>query len=366
MNNRQDQNYIATKEDVVAALDKEIVLWRGASCREVYSCYNQNASAFSELPPKFAAGASFNFFKGFVGNAFPASMAAVLLKRAAVPIWLTTEAVKLYNEYYKNEARNANKLLQHDYLTFKDTFVRKIQDIERHFLNSKFGRDMASQLVRIASQRRFRHSTDAVEHLRDTLKESKVINTDPKDLRERINGSLGKLLRRVKDIYTGSTYGPGRTALYLVRWKDAMCGTDAERWHATNWMVAGPGLEVEDINPDMYDSQYSSELNNLKAMFKGKADCVIPLQTINDGNFGSTTGGREAMKIIANIDKYDVVGDPASMPVMGTSRSYAWINERPNTSIHTLAGTTSGELNGETVKVIADAEEAVWNARNGL
>ncbi len=72
------------------------------------------------------------------------------------------------------------------------------------------------------------------------------------------------------------------------------------------------------------------------------------------------------MKIIANIDKYDVVGDPASMPILGTSRSYAWINERPNTSIHTLAGTTSGELNGETVKAIADAEEAVWYARNGL
>ncbi len=62
MNNRQEQSYIATEEDAVTALDREIVLWREASCREVNSCYNQNASAFSELPPKFAAGASFNFF----------------------------------------------------------------------------------------------------------------------------------------------------------------------------------------------------------------------------------------------------------------------------------------------------------------
>ncbi len=293
-------------------------------------------------------------------------MAAGLLKRASVPIWLTTEAVKLYNEYYKNEARNANKLLQHDYLTFKDTFVRKIQDIERHFLDSKFGRDMANQLVMIVSRRRFERSTHAVKHLRDTLKESKVINTDPKDIRERMNGSLGKLLRRAKAIYTGSTLGPGRTALYLVRWKDAVCGTDAERWHAKNWMVAGPGIEVEDIDPDMYNSQYSPELNNLKSMFEGKADCVIPLQTINHGSFGSTTGGREATKIIANIDKYDVVGDPASMPILGTSRSYAWINEQPNISIHTLAGTTSGELSGETVMALKNAEEAVWNAQNGL
>lgn len=366
MNSKQEDKHKATEQDVVYALDSEIKVWREEARLAIENCYTNNRTAFSELPPQFAAGASFNFFKGFVENFYPASLGAIALKRAAAPIWLTTEAVKLYKEYYKKEAKAANKLLQNNYLAFKDTFVQNIQNAERQFLNSTFGRDMASQIVKIVSRRRFRDYVDSRTHIRDTVSKSKVINTDSKEHRKRINDSLGKLLRRVKDIFTGSVYGPGKTGLYLVRWKDAACGTEAERWYSQHPWVRGPGIDVEDIDPNMLKSKYAPEINRLTARFNGKAECVIPIETINHGNIGSTTGGKETMKIIANINKYDVICDPATVPIFGRSETYAWINEQPNTSIYSLSGSLLGKLSPEAITALRQAEEDVWNARNGF
>ncbi len=82
MENDVENKHIAHEDDAIEALDSEIVVWRVESRFAIESCFNNNRKTFSELPPAFAAGAAFSFFKGFVENVFPASLGATLLKRA--------------------------------------------------------------------------------------------------------------------------------------------------------------------------------------------------------------------------------------------------------------------------------------------
>lgn len=101
-----------------------------------------------------------------------------------------------------------------------------------------------------------------------------------------MNNSLGSLLKRVKAIYAGSVHGPGRTALYLVRWNDGVCGSDAERWRSMHPWLRGYGMNVDDIDVNAEKGKYINELSHMKARFNGRADCIIPVETINRGNIG--------------------------------------------------------------------------------
>jgi hypothetical protein len=67
----------ATHDDVCGALQKEADDWKAA--------------------------AAFSFCTGAVEKLFPTSLGAGLIARAAIPIWIYTEACKLYDQTFNNK-----------------------------------------------------------------------------------------------------------------------------------------------------------------------------------------------------------------------------------------------------------------------
>ncbi|OMH30312.1 hypothetical protein [Motiliproteus sp. MSK22-1] len=347
----------ATPKDISEALRAEIYDWKSASLNALDNCFSRNAKTISTLPPAFRAAAAFSFASNATEKLFPTSLGALLLKRAAIPIWLTSEAVNLYKLGYADQAKDANKLLQQDYLRFKDAFAEKIDQVETGFLNSPFGRQAAQQIGQIVSKRLFEDDRDAVGHIRTFVDDSKVIDDDSGVHRDRMNQGFGKVLHKIKAVYAGSNYGPGRTALYLVRTDQAECGPHTDPRHRLH-------VQVDDINVNAQKSQYKAELAQLKGRFIGKSQCILPLSIINKGNLGGFPARREAMRILANIDRYDLYHDPATVPVFGSTETYIWNNQQSNSSLEALAGSFAQGLNSQVIQALTLAEEAVWARRS--
>jgi len=72
-------------------------------------------------------------------------------------------------------------------------------------------------------------------------------------------------------------------------------------------------------------------------------------------------------KILANIERYDVIEIPSRLGVFGTHETLAWENgKRSNFSIHTLVGTAIGQVNDDVIRALTEAEAAVWATRQAF
>jgi hypothetical protein len=175
--------------------------------------------------------------------------------------------------------------------------------------------------------------------------------------RKRCEEGLGKTMDKVRRIYEGTIIAPGHNRLFLLRLKDAVCAPDRERWHCFQRRI-----RVDDIDVEMEKGNYKQDLMKLQKRFKGKVACVIPIETIAAGNIGRTTYQPRVDKILAHIDKYEVVQDAADWQ-FGTDTTWVWETERPKFSIHTVAQTFDNKLPAEALRAFKDAENQIWNQR---
>ena len=347
----------ATHDDVCGALQKEADDWKAEALRALHATYNAHVNGIKDVPPQWKAAAAFSFCTGAVEKLFPASLGAALLARAAIPIWIYTEACKLYDQVYKNQARKANKLLEPIHSSFLDRFAEKIDEAETGLVASRYGRAIASQMQQAIVHRQFKDTIDAITHIRRAIDRSNILDDEYSTHRKRCEAGLGRTMDKVRRIYEGTVLAPGRNGLFLLRLEDAVCAPDRERWHRFQRTI-----NVDDIDVETQKGKYRQELLRLKARFKGKVACVIPVETIAEGNIGRYTYEPEVAKILANIDKYEVVRDPADWR-FGTDVTFAWQTEQPNFSIHTVAQTFNNKLPGEAMKAFTDAENQIWNNR---
>jgi hypothetical protein len=119
-------------------------------------------NGIKEVPPQWKAAAAFSFCTGAVEKLFPTSLGAKLIARAAIPIWIYTEACKFYDEVYKNQAWEANKLLEPTHYSFLERFAEKIDEAETGLVDSKYGRAIAAQIQQAIAHRQFKDSIDAI------------------------------------------------------------------------------------------------------------------------------------------------------------------------------------------------------------
>ena len=141
----QQLTYNPTTADVNAALKDEIQRWREDQKFALKDTLTTHGKQLGEIPNAFAAAACFQFAVNAIEKIFPLSLGTVIIKRAAIPIWLVSEASSRYKDLYKEAAKDANKLLSHDYRRIYDDFYNKVNDVERGFMTSQFGRSVSGQ-----------------------------------------------------------------------------------------------------------------------------------------------------------------------------------------------------------------------------
>lgn len=351
-------NTTARLEDVQFGLKDALVDWAGVQRDALIMAYNQNAKDLSTVPPEFAAAACFGFATSATEKLFPTSLGAQLLKRVAIPIWLTSEMVSLYNDQYKNEAKDANALLGKDYQRIFSDFYDKVGQAKDTLArpNNTYNKKVCNQVLNLYAQRNrnFKDSYKVQTHTASIIKESGLVETKMGPILDRANAGLGAVFAKVKAIYSGSAYGPGRTGLYLVRTENASCGARTDKSHLARM------IEVDDIDVKKVNKEHQETLQGLMKQFAGKSDCVIPVNVVNEGNFGSGYNGKkQAMQILANIEKYNVVGQDATW-TLGTSQTYYWPS---NTTMSTLVGSFENGLPPEAMTELARVEAEEWAKR---
>jgi hypothetical protein len=184
----------------------------------------------------------------------------------------------LYDHVYKNQAREANKLLEPIHRSFLDHFAEKIDEAETGLVASNYGRAIASQMQQAIAHRQFKDPIDATTHVRLAIDKSNLLDDEFSTHRKRCEAGLGKTMDKVRRIFEGTVLAPGRNGLFLLRLEDAVWAPDRERWHRFQRTI-----KVEDIDVEWQKGKYRQELMRLKARFKGKVACVIPIETIAGG-----------------------------------------------------------------------------------
>ena len=356
----QQLTYKPAIADINAAVQDEIQLWREDQKFALKDTLRIHGKQLSEIPNAFAAATCFQFAVNATEKIFPLSRGAAIIKRAAIPIWLVNEASNRFKDRYKEMAKDANKLLNQNYERIYFDFHNKVNEIERGFMTSRFGRSVSRQLLELLHKkdRMFQDELDVKRHCRKLIIDAGIFQGDAREIRKRTVAGFGSILEKVYALFKGSSFAPGRTRLLLLRVGDASCN------NLPGGMRYWGHFQVDDINPKSLPIEYRDSVKHLVQRFAGKSNCVIPWELVNSGNIGGLPAKKRTLQILANIGKYDVVHDNG-LPIVGTPTSYGWVNEQPNISYSQLLRDLTHGLTSSMIAELELVEERLWRQRYG-
>ena len=310
----------------------------------------------NEIPNAFAAATCFQFAVNATEKIFPLSAGAALIKRAAIPIWLISEASSRYKDLYKEAAKDANKLLNQDYKRIYDDFYNKVNDVERGFMTSTFGRSVSRQLLEVLNKngRLFKDSNTAVDYCRVLIIEAQLIPNDIRQIHQRTAAGFGSILEKVYALYRGSTFAGRRTRLLLLRVDETTCKP------LPSGMRHRGHFQVDDLDAKKVTAEYRDEVKRLAGRFADKSNCVIPWELVHEGNVGGRPAKRRTLQILANIDKYDVVHENGLTPT-----SIGWTREQPNLSYGQFLRDLTHGLTSSMLAELEKIEEKLWQQHYG-
>ena len=355
----QQLTHSPTAADINTALKDEIQRWREDQKFALRDTLSTHGKQLSEIPNAFAAATCFQFAVNATEKIFPLSAGAALIKRAAIPIWLISEASSRYKDLYKEAAKDANKLLNQDYKRIYDDFYNKVNDVERGFMTSQFGRSVSRQLLGVLNKngRLFEDGNAVVDYCRVLIIASQLIPNDIRQIRQRTAAGFGSILEKVYALYQGSTFAGRRTRLLLLRVDEASCKPLPSG-------MRHRGFRVDNLNPKDVAAEYRDEVKRLAGRFAGKSNCVIPWDLVHEGNIGGRPAKRRTLQILANIDKYDVVHENG-LPLIDTPTSIGWNREQPNLSYGQFLHDLTHGLTSSLVAELEQVEKRLWQQRYG-
>ncbi|MGH1439567.1 MAG: hypothetical protein ACRBBR_05610 [Cellvibrionaceae bacterium] len=199
------------------AVQQEIVLWRETTNRIIS---NSKLPPLPNDDPILKSAIWFNFGLDAGKNLSLAISTAA--SRAALPIWAAFKAQELYSKYYKHgqDVIDYNRL-GNTYDSFKSELQNMVNHAERAFFLQKKTIATIDHLEQLFSKNQNFGGPNTTNHeklfaVRDLLKESGIVQTNPDALKKIIRGNLKQVANNIIAIYQGTHRAGGTNLLYIA------------------------------------------------------------------------------------------------------------------------------------------------------
>lgn len=184
---------------VSAALYDEIRVWANRSCQAVGSV---------SLPPLptdnslLHSAVWFNFGLDAGKNLMPS--VAYAAGKAALPLWLATNAQKYYQKHYDRQMSDAYAMLNKPYSHFNSQIINGITQAERDFPITPYFRQIKSTILELFQAEQRENEEKWKRAIRNLVAESGVIVTDYHKIKSQVKTNLNQVGKKLITLHQGA------------------------------------------------------------------------------------------------------------------------------------------------------------------